>query len=490
MHLVAVLYVLGWVLAIIAGAMLIPAVFAVAVGSIVQVQAFVVPAFAVGFIAGCMIIAFKNRQPFAGRRQSLLLLVLVWTVVPVAAAVPFYVLGFPHTVWSAYFEAASGFTTTGATTLKDLGQTPASILVWRALLQWIGGLVTLISLATLLGPLSGTVIDDRQLRLIGHTAEGTMHHMREALRSFLPLYSALTAACFISLSGSGISTFDAFCLSLATLSTGGFMPRDGTIILYGSPLAELSLALFMTIGACSVIWIRAIMQMRWTIVRETREPLWIFCMVGILGLWIAAMLVIDIGGYRLPTIVHSLTLGLASAASLLTTTGFAVSEQTYPVLPYMAVLCLCMIGGGRFSTAGGLKVYRIAFLMRLTAREIRLLIYPHGVRPSSHGAEALDVEVAKGLWIMLTAFVLVVGALSMFVAWSGVPFGGAVMAAVGSVTNIGQIYEFSRITDFTSAPDFAAMNPAAQIALCVGMVFGRMEILALLTVFNSVFWRD
>lgn len=490
MRAVAVLYILGWVLAVISAAMLIPASFAVALDSISHVQAFVVPAFAVGFLAGGMIIAFKSREAFAGRRQSLLLLALVWMVVPLAGALPFYTSGFPGHAIAAYFEAASGFTTTGSTVLTDLSQVPASIIVWRALLQWIGGLATLIALATLLGPLSGSTLIDRQLRFIGSSTHGTALHMREAIRSITPLYSALTAACFIALSLSGIPSFDAFCLALSTLSTGGFMPRDGTILLYGSPSAEISLAIFMVIGAISIIWIRAIFQMRWTLVRETREPAWIVWTVCLTGLLLASMLAIETGEVSARTLIHTLTLGLASAASIISTTGLAISNQTSDLIPYMILLSACIIGGGRFSTAGGLKVYRIASMMRQLGREFRLLIYPHGVRPSRFGGEALDSEVVKAIWITLTAFILIIGIIAMIIAWSGVPFAGALLAAAGSVSNIGPAYEFARVVDFPNAPTYAAMGPVAQIALCIGMIFGRVEILALLSIFNIVFWRD
>ena len=491
MRAVAVLYILGWVLAVIAAAMLIPASFAVALDSIAHIQAFVAPAFVVGFLAGGMIIAFKSREVFSGRRQSLLLLALVWMVVPIAGALPFYTSGFPGNAVAAYFEAASGFTTTGATVLSDLSQTPASIIVWRALLQWLGGLATLIALATLLGPLSGTALLDRQLRFIGHSTHGTSLHMKEAIRSITPLYAALTAACFIALTVSGIPAFDAFCLALSTLSTGGFMPRDGTFVLYGAPMAELTLAIFMTIGAISIIWIRAIFQSRWTLVREIREPLWIIWAVGIFGFSLAIALAIKTGELGAMTLIHTVTLGLASAASIISTTGLAVSNQTNELVPYMVLLCACIIGGGRFSTAGGLKVYRIASMMRQLGREFRLLIYPHGVRPSRFGAEAIDHEVVKVIWITLTAFILIIGIIAMIIAWAGgVPFSGALLAAAGSVSNIGPAYEFARVVDFPNAPTYAEMGPMAQIALCAGMIFGRVEILALLSIFNIIFWRD
>ena len=487
---IAVLYILGWVLAAISTAMLIPASFAVALDSIAHVQAFVVPSIAVGFLAGGMIIAFKSRDVFSGRRQSLLLLALVWFVVPAAGSLPFYLSGFPGTAVAAYFEATSGFTTTGATVLSDLGQVPASILVWRALLQWIGGLTTLVALAALLGQLSGSSLVDRQLRLIGHTIHGTFQHLKEALRTITPYYAGFTLACFVALTVSGIPAFDAFCISLSTLSTGGFMPRDGTFLLYSAPMAEFLLAFFMLIGAISVIWIRAVFQMRWALVRETSEPIWIFWSTGALGLTLAIVLAIKTGDPSIGTLFHTLTLGLATAASIISTTGFAISDQTLSLIPYMVLLGMCIVGGGRFSTAGGLKVYRITSMLRQLGREFRLLVYPHGVRPARHGAEALDHEVVKEIWITLTAFVLVIGTIALIVAWTGVPFAGAIIASAGSVSNIGPIYEFARVADFPNAPAYAQMTPFAQITLCIGMVLGRVEILALLSIFSVIFWRD
>lgn len=490
MRAIPVLYVLGWAFAVLAGAMLLPALFAIALDSIVQVQAFTVPAVVIGFLAGCMIIAFRGRERFSGRRQGLLLLALMWTLVPAAAALPFYSSGFPGSAVLAYFEATSGFTTTGATVITKLGETPASIVVWRALLQWIGGLATLVSLATLLGPLSGSAIEDRQLRLVGHSSQGTLQHMREAIKTILPLYSAMTAACFIMLSVFGIPPFDAFCLSLSTLSTGGFMPRDGTVILYGSPLAELTLAFFMIIGAISIIWLRAITQMRWQIVRETREPIVILWTVLVLGLAMAAVIAARAGDFSIQALFHATTLGLASAASLVSTTGTYISEQSFTSVPYIVLLAICIVGGGRFSTAGGLKIFRIMSMTRQLGREFRLLIYPHGVRPSSHGAEALDVEIVKAVWITMTAFVFTIGIVAMVLAGTGVQFGGALLAAAGAVSNMGPVYDFARPENFPNAPAYAAMTPLGQLVLCVGMIFGRLEILSLMGMFLTIFWRD
>ena len=112
------------------------------------------------------------------------------------------------------------------------------------------------------------------------------------------------------------------------------------------------------------------------------------------------------------------------------------------------------------------------------------------MRRSRDGAESIDREVIKSAWITLTAFVLIIGTLALIIAWTGVPFSGALLAATGSVSNIGPAYEFARVTDFPNAPTYAQMSPVAQIAISAGMIFGRVEILALLSIFNVIFWRN
>lgn len=486
----AVFHLVGWALAALAASMLLPAVFAVALDSLAIVQAFVVPAFVVGFLGGSLIFAFRDKSVFASRWDSLLLLGLVWLMVPVAAALPFYTAGFPGTLVPAYFEATSGFTTTGATAILELSQTPRAIIIWRALLQWGGGLTTLVALAAILGPLSGSYLLERQLRMVGRSTHGSVRHMVEAIRSITPVYSAMTMACFMALVFAGIPAFDAFCLSLSTVSTGGFMPREGTIELYGSPAAELALSFFMMTSAVSIIWIRAILQRRWMLVRETREPFWIFAIIAMLVPVLCYSLFTEGTESGLRGVFHTLTTGLATAASIVSTTGFSVSLVAQEHIPYIVLLVLGLIGAGRFSTAGGLKVYRALAMLRQCGRELRLLVYPHGVRPARHGEEATDIALVKAIWISFAALIVMAAVLAILLAASGLKFSGALLASAGALSNIGPIYEIARPVHFPDAPSYADMTPWAHLALCFGMIAGRVEILALLTFLNLANWRE
>ena len=490
MRALAVFYILGWLLAISATAMLIPAAFAVALDSIAVVEAFLFPAVVIGFVGVNMLIAFRGQEYLGGRRQSVFLLASVWLVVPLAGALPLYAAGFPEEFVPAFFEAASGFTTTGASVIVDLASVPSAIIVWRAVLQWMGGLATLLILATVLGPLVGGDLLDRQFRLVARSEQRTARHLAETGRTIFLIYGSLTVLCFLGLLLSGLPAFDAFCLSLSTVSTGGFMPREGTIALYGSSMAEIVLAIFMLLGAVSIVWVQAVIFGRWTLVKEMREPFLIGLFVLVLGTAITVMLLQESPITGIRAVFDGIALGFAAAASLLSTTGFLVSERAHSFVPFMVVLAICVVGAGGFSTAGGLKVHRVWAMFRQLGRELRLLVYPHGVRPSAFGGESREVELMTAIWTTFAAFILAIGVLAVVLAAAGVPFAGAFLASASAIGNIGPAYELTRVVDFPNAPSFADMSAWSQLALCGGMILGRTEVVVLLSLLSVAYWRD
>lgn len=487
---VAVFSILGWLLSASAIAMFVPAAFAVALDPVAVAQAFLVPIIVIGFLGGTLILAFRGREMLTSRRDNLVLLGMIWIVTPVAGALPLYMTGYPDRAMAAVFEAVSGFTTTGATVFLDLESVPASVIVWRALLQWIGGLTTLLAIAAVLGPLAGTDLFDRQLRLIGRSTHGSVHHLVESVRTILPLYLALTTGCFVALVLSQVPAFDAFCLALTTVSTGGFMPRGGAIADYGSPAAELMLTVFMVLGAVSIVWIAALFQGRWPVVRETHEPFWFMWLVLASGVLAGILLLAQREEASALAFARDLAAGLATAASWITTTGFPVSAHETTVIPYMIVLTVCIIGGGRFSTAGGLKLYRVVAMLRQLGRELALLVYPHGVRPARSGEEERDAEVMKMVWTAFAALIAAISILAVILSAQGVPFSDALLAAVGALSNVGPVYEVWRGGELAAGPGYGEMGTTAQLALSVGMILGRVEIVAMAGLLSLLYWRQ
>ncbi len=485
----ATIYILGWCLGGLSLSMMIPAFFGLIVGEKAAAMAFMNSSVALFFLAGGLIFALHQEKLSIGRKQQLLIVLGIWFLLPVGAGLPYYLTGTVEGFAAAYFEAVSGFTTTGATLLKGLSDVPRSIILWRSLLQWLGGLTTLLMLSFLIGRIMGVELFGRDTRSIIQSNSGTSMDLEKTVTTILPLYFGLTALCFVLLLVFDIPAFDALCLSLSALSTGGYMPREGSFALYGSPMAELSLSVFMFLGAVSVIWVKALLDRNRNILSRTSEPGWIALAILVMGLVLAALILLRSTSVTFPAVLHALTLGIASAASVITTTGFIFGNQDQVVLPYILLLILALVGGGRYSTAGGLKFNRVLTMLDLSRRELQNLLYPHGIHPNLYGSKSRDQFVRRSIWSIFSITILFLVVMILALSYLGIPLNAALMAAVSSFSNFGPAYEMARPVTPDAYPQLAAIDPRAQLVLCVGMIVGRVETLIILGLLNLAIWR-
>jgi len=482
-------YILGWCLGGISFAMLAPAIYALLVGETPQAMAFMNSSVALFFLAGGLIFSLHQEKLTIGRRQQLLIVLGIWGVLPLGAALPYYLSGALNSYSQAYFEAVSAYTTTGASTFGKLSEIPRSIILWRSLLQWLGGLTTLLTLSFIIGRIMGAELFGRDASMIIQSNRGSSHDLENTFATILPLYLGLTIVCFLLLILFDIPVFDAFCLSLTTLSTGGLAPSDGAISLYGSPAAELTLAFFMFLGAVSLVWVKALIDRNRDVLKRTYEPVWILFFILALGILFAVGIIGNNTGGNLFSIIHGITLGVASAASLITTTGFAFANPDQVSIPYLLLLPIAMVGGGRYSTAGGLKFNRVLTMFDLSWRELRKLLYPHGVNRPLYGSESREKHVRQSIWSIFTVTLMAIIAIVLALSYIDIPLTGAVMAAVGAFGNFGPAYDIVRELDPKAIPAVADMSANAQMILCFGMIFGRVESLILLGLLNFAIWR-
>lgn len=485
----AAAYILGWCLGGLSLAMMIPAFFGLAQGEQSQSMAFMNSAVALLFLAGGLIFAFQREKPLLSRRHQLLIVLGIWFILPLGAALPFYLSNTLPTLSEAYFEGVSALTTTGFTLTDSLTNLPVSILIWRAMLQWLGGLMSLLMLSFIVGRIMGIELFGKDARSIIQSNTGSSLDIENTFRTIVPLYVGLTAACFVLLVISGLPPFDALCLSLSALSTGGYMPREGSIALYGSPSAELTLAIFMFLGAVSVIWVRALLSGNRNILSRTNEPVYIGLGIFLLGLIFALMIIFNSPYGGLFPILQGFTQGIASAASLLTTTGFTIGAQDQVVLPYLFVLAIALIGGGRYSTAGGLKVSRVLTMLGLSKRELQKLLYPHSVHPAGHGSDSRDLHVRRSVWSIFSLTLLFIVAMMTTLSYLGVDLNAALLMAVGALSNFGPAYEMVRIGSPEAFPALKSLGFGSKLVLCAGMIVGRVETLVILGLMNVSLWR-
>ncbi len=479
----AVLYALGWLLGGLAISMFVPALAAVMAGDMENARVFFNSAVFCGFFAGAMILSLRGREAEFNKRGSLLLVGLVWTVLPLFAAVPIYFSGVIFSPGKALFEAVSGFTTTGATVLSHLDRQPAAILLWRAILQWLGGLYTIIAASGIFAALG---IGGLQLQFAamphgeGQTLFG---RLRQTARVLLGVYAALSAVCFLGLWAAGMPVFDSLCHALSTISTGGFSTRDASIGAFKSPLVEAVAATFMILGAMnpSLHWAAANGRWRaWRLDPEAR--------------YLAIAIIVTVAGVFVILHVTDFEAGqnyirwaLFNGISFLTTGGYWTGNIAgAPLILGLILVAALLVGGATGSASGGFKQMRAALVIKQGWLELARLASPNEVLRLRYGeAGVKDAQIAA-VWAVFTGLVFVIALGALLIALTGPNFEQSLAIAAAAVSNSGP----AAIMFFPGpGTPYSGLSDATRAVAMMGMIIGRIGVLAMLTLLSRAFWR-
>jgi trk system potassium uptake protein TrkH len=483
-----VLHLLSQILGGLAFAMLIPAVVALVAEDAEAAESFLLVAGLTGFVAGAIFFALKGRRWRLSRVAAIALMLSAWVLPPLIAAIPI-AAGARVDYLSALFEAVSGYTTTGATVLPSVDTLGPAIVFWRAELQWLGGLITLLSIVTILAPAGVGGLTNQNVALLGPASEGGLSRSFATARTVTIMYATTTALCFGMLVIGGIPAFDAICIAFATISTGGFMPGDGSLAVYGSAFVELVVMLFMLVGATSIVWHRMLVQGRWPLVMAHRESYWVIGVALLAGTAFAAAFAAPESGLPDWSAATTLRHGVFVGVSIVSTTGFEPWPGALAALPVAAVAALGIIGGGTMSTAGGIKFYRIGGMFVQSMDELRRLVYPHSVRSTHFGSQPYDIQLIKAIWTSSVVALVLVAAATLLLTLNHPAFHGGALAAISAFSNIGPLY--SAAWDASLGwPDYAGFDPFSKLVMIVTMIVGRMEAVALLILASLAYWRS
>jgi trk system potassium uptake protein TrkH len=477
---ISVLHILSRAFGGLALAMLVPAVIAV-VSADGAAASFLLVSGLTGFLAGAVFFALQGHKPRFDRTAGFVLAAALWVAIPLIAALPFalhrhigYVAGL--------FEAVYGFTTTGATIFRSLADVGPSLVFWRAELQWLGGLATLVTFVTILAPAGVGGLSSRGLAPLGGFSEAGPERIVEGLRRMVTVYTLFTGICIILLFLSGVPTFDAICLAMSTVSTGGFMPVDGNLSAYGSPYAEAVIALFMIVGATSVVFHRSVLEGRWSTLLGHRETWWVvgaMAVVGVLYGW---------AFYTGENHAAALGEGLFHSISLISTTGYETRAGALSAIPDTLVLFLAIGGAAALSTAGGLKYYRIGAMTVQSMHDLKRLLFPHSVRSTRFGSQPYDLNLMKAVWanLVVAVTIIVVAALAFSIDLPA--FDAAMVAAVSAFSNIGPLYSQEWLIG-PNWPAYADFGVFCQLAMIITMILGRIEVIVLFASLYAAYWR-
>ncbi|KEO53214.1 hypothetical protein DT23_07660 [Thioclava indica] len=413
-------------------------------------------------------------------RQAYLLTAGIWLAVPLFAALAF-IEGAPHVTFTkAYFEAASGITTTGYTVFTDLDDLPRSVLLWRAMLNWFGGLgiafVAMIFLPVL------RIGGMRYFQTEGFDTLGkVMPRARDIAKSLLWVYCSLTFLCALSYVITGMSLFDAICYAMATLATGGFGTHDSSFAGF-PPAAQYAGTLFMLASALPFIRYVQLghgnLRPFWGDPQVRAFLRWFAIALGALLIWRYA--------HQQGSFEEVLRDSSFNLSSIMTGTGFGTSDVSHwGSFGLVLVYWVGLIGGCTGSSSGALSVFRWQALAAVIRTSVRRLHAPHRViLPRLYG-KVLEEDVLSSLILYFTGYILALGVISVAISMTGADFISALFATWGALGNIG--YAVGPLS--ASSGTMAAFSDAATWLMTLAMLLGRIGMLAILVLFSPRFWR-
>jgi trk system potassium uptake protein len=477
----AIAYVLGQFLLVLAATMLVPIGWGLARGSGGVGPLFV--ACAITGAAGLALVVSFTRPPTDfTQREGLLLVVVTWVAVATFGALPFYFSPWFPSFTDAFFEAASGFTTTGATVLDRVEVLPEPLQFWRCFSHWLGGMgIVLLGVAVL--PLVGHGgMQLYRAEFSGARSERLKPRLTETALALWRIYALLTVTLYGLLRLAGLSAFEALCHTFSTLGTGGFSTRTASIAAFDDPLVEAILIVFMLLAGISFLQhYRLLIERRPGRFFADVEIRGYLLLVGVATLVVTLALVMQ-GGYA-PG--QALRAGLFQVASIVTTTGFVTDNfEVWPPLPQLVLLALMFVGGCTGSTAGGLKVSRMMLLARVVDREFKRMVERRGVFAVRLGGQVFSESTIESL-LNLVYLAFVVNFVScLLLAAVGVDILTAITAVAASMFNVGP--GFGQVG---AVEHYGHLPSLAKWVLAADMIAGRLEFYTVIVILTRAFWR-
>ncbi len=468
-------YVLGTGFLALGGAAIVFAIYA----SLAQEprSGFAVTAL-LGLPAGLLLRRLGSPEADPSRREALAAVLLSWLALPALGAIP-YGVGGQLPPLDAFFESMSGFTTTGATTILDFGLVPQSLLLWRAVSQWVGGVGILVMFLAVFPRLA---IAGRQMfnaEMPGPEDERLTPRLRQTAVPVVVLYATLTLTCAVAYAVAGMPAFEALSHAFGTLAAGGFSPNAQSFVEYDQPAVLWIAMFFMTLsGAGFFLIYRAVSGRPRILLRDPEFRLYI----GILLVAGGLLSVLIMGEYGPAGAIRH---GLFQAVSMVTTTGFASTDFREWGLPAQAVLLVLMfVGGCAGSASGGVKVVRWLIVAKNTAREVRRSMHPRAVLPVRLGNRIVPEEAVRSVAAFLSLYIGLFAFITLALVLLGADFTSAFSASIASLGNTGPgLGPFAPIGQLDHLP------PLGKVLLMFAMYAGRLEVVTVFVIFTPGWWR-
>ncbi|MDA9562512.1 TrkH family potassium uptake protein [Candidatus Pelagibacter bacterium] len=413
-------------------------------------------------------------------QQAFLLTALSWLSIAIFGSLPFIFSDLNFSFVNAFFESMSGITTTGSTIISNLDEMPKSILLWRAILQWLGGIGIIIMAITLMPIMN---VGGMQLFKISNndSSEKILPKSKEIALRLIYIYTSLTLLCGLTYKAFGMSFFDSLTHSMTTIATGGFSNYNESIGFFNSVSIEISAMIFIILGSLPFIaYIKFISGDKKIIFNDVQIKTFFKIIIASIIILSIYLFVSGAADLNLRSIFFNVI-------SILTGTGYVNAEfDTWGSFTLILFLGLMFIGGCAGSTTCGIKIFRIQILYLFVTNQLKKIIYPKGVFILKYDQNPIDNKFISSIISFIYMYLVIFFILTALLSLTGLDFVTSISGAATSISNVGPGLGsvIGPNGDFSTLPDIS------KWILTLGMILGRLELFAILVLFLPSFWRN
>jgi trk system potassium uptake protein TrkH len=469
-------FILGRVLMILAALLLLPLVAALIFGE--PVLPFAVTILLTALCGGALLLVKpRSREIYA--REGFTCVGLSWLAMSLLGCVPFLISGDIPNFVDAFFETTSGFTTTGASILNDIESLSRSGLFWRSFTHWIGGMGVLVFVMAVM-PMSG----ERSMHIMraevpGPTVGKLVPRAKQTARILYFIYTGFTVAETILLMCGGMSFYEALLHAFATAGTGGFSTRNASIAAFDSAYIECVIAFFLVLFGMNFNLFYLMLIGRW---REALSSEELHRYFELIALCIGLIVIGTVGRYGF---VQSLRHGFFITMTTLSTAGFCTQDyMLWPAFLQTMIVILMFIGGCAGSTGGGLKLSRVMLLVRNAVADVGRVVNPRRVNRVQMDGKRVTAETAGAVYGYVALVMLILLGCTAIVSIDGYDFATSFTAALSCISNVGP-----GLGQIGPSGNFAIFSSFPKIVMAITMLFGRLEVYAMLILFIPSTWK-
>ena len=480
-----VLRVVGWLLMIEAFFMIAPTVVSLVFNEINEAIYFGI-SIALTLVCGMMMNhLIRPKSKTMRKREGLLLTATVWVFFSIFGMLPFLFTKTVSGVTDGFFEAMSGFTTTGASVISDVEVLPRGILFWRSMMQWIGGMgIILFTLAVLpmLNYKGGVSLFNSEVTGITH--ERMRPRVSQTAKSLWAIYLVFTLILGVLLTIGPMGWYDALCHTMSTVSTGGFSTMNNGLHHWHDYYTDIVIMVFMLLcGINFTIIYNVAVRGRFSEIKRSDTLKWYLTIIVVGSIIVFARI-----AYMnfVDTWHFGIVLAIFDTISAITSTGFATYDyESEGQFIFFVLIVLMFFGGMAGSTAGGAKIDRFVVLLKNVKNEMYKVVHSNAVTTVRLDGKSIPHMIVEKVLAFLSIYVVVMVAMAVILTMFGMPAFDALFNSLSAISNIGFGYG-----EMTGGPDkFALIHPVCKWLLAIEMMVGRLEIFTVLALFSPGFWK-